>query len=288
MPEKNQTEGEFFAVVAKGRAGVESMLEKMGDEIRSIAAPNVGGNFDTWKARAIVDISNRDELKGVLQTREGIFSVYKSLSKAATMGLQIGGQFPHAYLVPMGGKAQLVPTAEGFAFAATHGPGAVLAHIPKLVRVHERDTLRIDESAGEVKHEYEAFGDRGKIVGYYMRLEYRDGHVEIVHISQPDVEAIAKSYSQQNGPAWSKSKQAMHDKIAAKQLLKKPTREAEGLAMLMSLDEYEDAAPQPVPRDIGERMARRLDDAQASFTVEDAEPETEEPEAEVCEPGAVF
>ncbi len=283
MAEKNQTEGEYFAIVGKGRAGVESMLEKMGSEIQKIAAPNVGGNFDTWKARALVEISNRDELKTVLQSKEGLFSVYKALSKAATMGLQIGGQFPHAYMVPMGGKAQLVPTAEGYAFAATHGPGAVLANIPKLVRVHEKDTLRIDETAGTVRHEYEAFKDRGKLAGYYMRLEYRDGHNEVAHITQSEVDRIATAYSQKNGPAWSKSGPAMFDKIAAKQLLKKPTKEAEGLAMLMSLDDYEQPEYSPPPRDVGERMSRRLDDAVSRIVPAEAEAE---PEAESVEPEA--
>jgi recombinational DNA repair protein RecT len=289
LADKNQTDGEFFAVVGKGRQGVESMLEKMGGEIQKIAAPNVGGNFETWKTRALVEISNRDELKTVLQSREGIFSVYKALSKAATMGLQIGGQFPHAYLVPMGGKAQLVVTAEGYAFASAHGPGAVLANVPKLVRVHEKDTLRIDETAGTVRHEFDAFGDRGKLVGYYMRLEYRDGHTEVSNITRAEVEGVAKAYSQKNGPAWSKSPEAMNDKIAAKQLLKKPVREAEGLAMLMSLDEYEAPEYSPPPRDIAERMADRLDDSMRTVEPEPVSEEAEpEPEHDPDEPKPIF
>lgn len=295
MAEKNQTEGEFFALVGTGRKGVESMLETMGPEIAKIAAPNVGGNFDTWKARALVDVSNRDELREVLQTKPGIFSVYKALSKCATMGLQIGGQFPHAYLVPKEGKATLVVTAEGYAFAAVHGPGSVLRIVPALGKVYEKDTFRIDASAGTFEHQFEAFGDRGKIVGYYMRLEYNDGHVEIPIATRAEVVGISNAYSTKvfpsgkKAPAWSKSEEEMYDKIAAKRLLKKPAREAEGLAMLLSLDEYEEPEPrQAPPRDVTERLGGRLDDAAASFEVQDSEPEEEAEPAETGDGKEIF
>jgi len=263
----NQSEGEFFALVATGRKGVEDMLAKMGDEISKVAAPNVGGSFDVWKTRALVEIANRDELATVLSTRSGIFSVYKALTKAATMGLQIGGQFPHAYFVPMEGKAQLVTTADGYAFASVHGPGAVLASVPKLERVHANDKCHIDAAAGTVKHDFEPFGERGKVAGYYMRLEYRDGHVEIPHITRADVEKIANDYSKKEfssgkkSPAWAKSAEAMFDKIASKQLLKKPVKEAEGLSMMLAAEEYEAPEYTPPPRDISDRMSERLDGA---------------------------
>lgn len=277
----NQSEGEFFAMVGTGRKGVETMLATMGPEIAKVSAPNVGGNFDTWSTRALVEIANRDELRPVLQSREGIFSVYKALTKAATMGLQIGGQFPHAYLVPMGGKATLVTTAEGFAFAAVHGPGAVLKSIPQLGRVYDHDKLRVDAAAGIVEHEYSPFVERGKLVGYYMVLEYRNGKREAVTITQAEVEAIEKAYSQKNGPAWSKSAQAMHDKTAAKQLLKKPVKESEGLAMLLALDDYEAPEYAPPPRDMGDRLDARLDGAMRTVEPEpepEPTPETEQPD----------
>jgi recombinational DNA repair protein RecT len=256
------------------------MLDKMGTEIATIAAPNVQGSFDVWKARALVEIANRDELKSVINSREGVFSVYKALTKAATMGLQIGGQFPHAYFVPMGGKAQLVTTAEGYAFAAVHGPGAVLANVPKLERVHENDKLRIDAAAGTVKHDYEPFGERGKLVGYYMVLEYRDGHREVATITQADVEGIEKAYGNKNSPAYSKSPQAMHDKTAAKQLLKKPVKESEGLAMLLGLEDYEAPEYTPPPRDVGDRVGARMDAAMRTVDPEPPYEATPEPAGE--------
>lgn len=294
MAEKkqNQTEGEFFALVATGRKGVEDMLAKMGGEIHSIAAKNVQQSFDTWTQRALVEISNRDELRPVLQSREGIFSVYKALAKASQIGIQIGGQFPQAYLVPYQGRASLIVTAEGYAFAAVHGPGAVLCSVPELVEVYDKDSVLIDKAAGTIRHTFDAFKDRGKLVGYYMRLEYRDGHVEAATITREEVEKIEAAYSSKNSPAFSKSAEAMHRKTAAKQLLKKPVREAEGLAMLLATDEEPvDEAPVPPPRDVGERMTRRLDDAAARIVPsEEPEPvnEAPAPAAEPADEKALF
>lgn len=291
----NQSEGEFFAVVGTGRAGVSDMLEKMGGEIQAISAPNVGKSFDVWKARALIEIANRDELKDVLQTRPGIFSVYKALTKCATLGLQIGGQFPHAYFVPKEGKAMLVVTAEGYAFAAVHGPGAVLAAVPKLEHVYDKDKLIVNGAEGTVKHDFAPFGDRGKLVGYYMILEYKDEHREVATITRAEVEKVSEGYSTKTfssgkeAPAWKKSAEAMYDKIASKQLLKKPTKEAEGLAMLLGLDEYDTPEYTPPPRDIEDRMGSRLDEAARDVTgsaEESEEPEGEpEPEGEKPEKG---
>jgi len=267
----NQTESEALALWGTGRKGVEDMLAKMGGEIATIAAKNVQEAFDVWKMRALVEVSTRDELKNVIATRDGVFSIYKCLTKAATMGLQIGATFPHAYFVPYSGKAQLIITAEGYAFACVHGPGAVLAAVPEIVEVFEKDKLSIDQKAGTVNHVYEPFGDRGKLAGFYMRLEYRDGHIEVPTILIGEVESIAKAYSSTTSPAFTKSKPAMYRKIAAKQLLKKPVKEAEGLAMLLSLDDYEAPEYTPPPRDIGDRMADRLD-----ASMRTVEPEADE------------
>src|SRR4030042_1373166 len=151
----NQTETEFFAVVGTGRKGVEHMLATMGEEIKAIAAPNVNGGWETWSKRALVEIANREELAPILASRAGIFSIYKCLAKAATMGLQIGGVFPQAYFMPAKDKAELVVTAEGYSFSAAHGPGAVLRSTPELMRVYANDKFLIDQKARQVEHAYD-------------------------------------------------------------------------------------------------------------------------------------
>lgn len=267
--EPNQTEKEFFNIVGTGRRGIEDMVVKFGDEIRIIAAPNVKDGWLTWSKRAIVEIANRDELAPVLATKMGMFSIYKCLAKAATMGLQIGGVFPQAYFMPKEGKAELVVTAEGYAFSAAHGPGAVLKSTPELVRVYEKDEFGVDTAKGAVHHGFDPRKDRGKHTGWYMRLEYTDGHMEIAYVTAEKIEQIVQNYSRQKTnantlmPAFAKSPEEMRDKTAAKRLLRKPAREAEGLAMLLSLEgeAAEEPEAQAAQTIIIDRVGDRLDHA---------------------------
>lgn len=280
----NQTEGEFFAIVGTGRKGAEDMLEKMAPEIKTIAAPNVAKNLDTWTKRALVMLtSNQDIVEKCLNSRAGLLSVYQGLAKAATMGMQAGGNFPHFYLVPKEGKAVFVPTATGLSFAAAHGPGAVLVGVPQLVRVYENDGLTIDQAAGTYEHKFDPRKERGKLSLYLMRLVFRDGHCEIPYISAEKVMKISNAYSTKEfstgkkAPSWVKSEDEMLDKIAAKQLLKKAAAEAEGLAMLMTAEDYAlgvDDMPEPEIRDVSERVASRVD-AIIEGQAEQVEPESE-------------
>ena len=279
MAEKNQSDGEFFAVATTGRKGAEEMLAKLGPELSIIAAPTVRKDFDTWTKRALVELSSRTELSEVLATRKGLFSVYRGLVKFATMGLQIGGTFPHAYFMPKQGEAVPVITAEGLSFTAAHGPGAVLKYPPELIRVYDQDKLAIDQAHGVVKmHDVNPFGQRGKLLGWYMRLEYIDGHTEIPFITAEKVDAINGAYSTKETskgykmPAWAKSPEEMRDKTAAKQLLKKPAKEAEGLAMALTADDAEEV-PEPQSRDVAERVGSRMGKViDAEFTAEDPSP----------------
>lgn len=271
----NQNEKEFFALVATGRKGVEDMLSTMGGEMRQIAAPNVASEFDTWTKRALVDITTNENLRPVIQTREGVHSIYSALSKAATMGLQVGGQFPQAYLVPKSGKAVLMPSADGYIFMTTYGPGAIFSVEPQLHEVYDQDKLAIREAEGKWIHEYpndNPLGERGKLIGYFTVLEFKDGRRAIPYVRIAEIEAIEKGYGNTGSTMYQKSLVDAHRKTAMKKMLKPYAKLCEGLAMLMSLDEYEPPAAQAeaAPRNVTERMSERLDAAAGGF---DPEPE---------------
>jgi len=260
MATSNQSEKEFFALVTTGRQGVESMLDTMGRELCKIAAPNVQASFDTWTQRALVEISTNENLREVISTKTGIHSIYTALGKAATMGLQIGGSFPHAYLTPKNGKAVLMPTQDGFIFATTFGPGAILETAPTLNEVYEKDTFSVDAAAGVFKHDFEPFGDRGKLVGFFTVLEFKDGRRMVPHITLSEVQGIEKGYGQINSPAYAKSLIDMHRKTAMKKMLKPIVKICEGLAMLIALDEEMPVSdPDVQMRDVSERTSARMD-----------------------------
>jgi recombinational DNA repair protein RecT len=285
----NQTEGEYFAVVETGRRGVENMMEKMTDELKTIAAPTVADNLSVWQKRAVVWITGqKDLMERVCNSRAGLLSVYQGLARAATMGMQAGGNYPHFYLVPRDGKAVFVPTADGIGFAATYGPGGVLAHVPKLVKVYENDTLRISDADGDYTHTYDPRGDRGKLALYLMQLEYKDGRKVIEYVTARKVFEITEAYSTKTypggkqAPAWAKSAEEMLDKTAAKRLLKKAAAESEGLSMLLSSEEeFSELAPESP--DVAERMSGRLDRMMDSAG---PVPERPEPEPVDVSPGS--
>ncbi|HET6499089.1 MAG TPA: recombinase RecT [Coriobacteriia bacterium] len=263
---QNQTGQELALQWGRGRQGVEKMLTAMADELRTIAAPNVAGDFDVWKMRAFVEITTSDALKPIIAEPHGMLSIYQGLSKAAVMGLQIGGQFPHAYFVPKSGRAVMMPTKDGYLFTSTYGPGALLAKWPELQKVYDKDEFRLDDAARTYEHKYQPFADRGKLVGYFMVLEYKDGRKIVRHILQSKVKAIEGAYGL-DSPAYKKSPDEMDEKTAIKWMLRDVVRESEGLAMLDSLDS--DGAPDREPalpmRDVTERSVDRL--ARAAETV---------------------
>jgi recombinational DNA repair protein RecT len=270
--QKNQTADEFFAVVTTGRKGVEDMLAKMGGEIQAVGADNLKESkaFETWKIRALVEVSTNEALQkyNVLGSRPGLFSVYQALAKSANMGLQFGGHFPQAYLVPKEGKAVLIVSEEGLAFIATYGPGAVLQVKPELHEVFEKDRFSIDDAAHTYQHEFAPFAERGKLVGYFTVLEYKDGRKQIPYILQSKVRQIEAAYGGEKNQAYDKAPEQMDRKTAMKAMLRPVAKEAEGLAMAYSLEED----PEPEMRDVTERTGERLQKATEALGPEHAAP----------------
>lgn len=284
----NQSEEEFFAIATTGQKGIVEMFGKKGAALHKIAAANVKGDFDVWKTRAMVEIANNSDLSAVINTKAGLLSIYHGLYQAATAGLQIGGHVPQVYFVPKAGKAVMIPTKEGYAQVCTYGPGAPLREYPELHRVHEKDGFRIDDAARTYDHQYEPFEDRGKVVGYFIVLEYKDGRRIIPHILQSKVRQIQSDYKMSAGPAWTKSPDEMDEKTAMKWLLRYPFRESEGRAMIESLDVDYDIPEEPAPdmRDVTERVVDRV--SKAADAMEPTEPEPKsatDPEPEAGESG---
>jgi phage RecT family recombinase len=260
MATNNQNEKEFFAVAATGRKGLEEMAGKMQGELMQIAAESVRKAGSTWMQRAVVSIANNDNLREVLQSKQGLFSVYKSLAKAATMGLQIGGQFPQAHLTPFQGKVELIVSAEGYKHAAVHGPGAVLSSVD-VRRVYDGEQVHIDVGGGKVDHVIDVTKDRGKLIGVYGIMVTADGRRIVEYMTRDEALSIrdrhSVAYRSGKGP-WKTDEDAMIEKTAAKKFLRRFAAEAEGLALLFGGDD-QDEDYTPPPRDVSERMAGHLE-----------------------------
>lgn len=263
---------------------IESMVLEKSDKIKEVAVESVRQNFDQWTKRAIIEVSQNKELREFIQSNQDTKNqFFVKLAKAAQIGLQIGGTRPHVYFINMNGSLRMDITKDGYAHSCVHGPHGVLSHVPELYRVHENDVFSINQAEGSYKHEYTPFSYRGKLLGYFMKLQYRDGHIEIPHIGIDKILKIKNNYSNLNSPSWKKSEDDMLEKIAVKQLLKKPFAESEGLAMLMtSEDEIHEEQKQEtrIEKTISERAVSRLENASKSMPPIEIQGEIQEPKEE--------
>jgi recombinational DNA repair protein RecT len=268
--QQNQTDGEYFAVVETGRRGMEQALDAMHDELMAVAAAPVQQQGDTWKQRALAYVTGNESLRDVLGHKRGIWSVYQSLAQMAQLGLQPGGHFPHAYLVPFapqkGAKklAQPIITAEGYLFAAKHGPQAVIDDAT-YAAVREGDSIGIDQAKGEVSHQIDPLSERGKVLGVWVRIMPLKGSPQVKWYSRDDLIAVRDKrslswrFDQKNSP-WATDEEAMMVKTAVKRALKPWAAEAEGLAMLYSDDEEPmPPAQERAERDVTDRAGHAVD-----------------------------
>lgn len=283
------TEQEFFAVAVTGRKGLDTMAEKMGSEIMAVAAKPIREMGQTWIKRAIVSIANNDKLADVIKSREGLFSVYKALGRAATMGLQIGGQFPHAHFTPFKDKVELIVSVEGFRHAATSGPGAVLLDFD-VRRVYDGEQVKIDVGAAKVDHVIDVTKDRGKLIGVYGILTLLDGSKAVDYMTAAEALKIRDnhSFAYQKGYStpWKTDEEAMIEKTAAKKFLRKYAAQAEGLAMLYGNEEEAPTSPDVSDRMTG-HLEKKIKQAEA-VTVTTQEPEAETTETATEEEEDIF
>ncbi len=280
-PEKN------FAAMVQYKAG----------EIMAVAAANV--RLDpNWLARAQMELFAKPETAIVMLKAQGVESVLKALKKAATAGISFGGIRPQAYFTPSDGNStvRLDVSQFGYAHAAVYGPGGVLSQVPELITVHQNDGTRMDQSTGEIifpKGGIDPFKDRGKLVGWMMRLVYKDARQpEVKYITIEAVHKIQEGHSTMGSPAMKKDREQMDEKTAVKQMLKWAFGESEGRAQnvldaLDAEDRYDE--PPVVVRDQGDRLSQSM--AKATEGMKSAEPvqtieDASEPEVEDEEPPA--
>jgi recombinational DNA repair protein RecT len=267
---KNQTPTEENAVVATGRKGLEKAVAAMQSDIMAVAAPSVRSAGDTWLQRAIISVVNDDnpKVRECLQSKTGQLSIIKCFEQAATMGLQLGGQFKHGHLTAFEGKAELIVDQNGYKFMTCHGHGAVLKDIA-IRRVYEGEQFKIDFSANTVEHSYDGKAERGKLVGVYGILTKLDGDQVVEYMTRAEALRIRDAHSRgwqafkagrTKDNFWNTDEDAAIEKTAAKKFLRPFAAKSEGLAMLYSSeDDIEPADYQPPPRDVSDRMAAHLE-----------------------------
>lgn len=202
--------------------------------------------------------------------------VYREVSKVAALGLLLDPQLGEAYIVGTWNakknreEPQLRVGYRGLIkLARQSGEVAnVYAH-----EVYERDFIECELGAEKrLVHKPNLFSDRGKVVGYYAVVKFKDGETDFEPMTVDQVHAIrdksdawrAFKAGKIKSTPWSTDEGEMSKKTAIKRLLKRVPQSPE-LATAISYDNERDIgaaiempqpmvqAPQP-PRSIASRL----------------------------------
>lgn len=142
-------------------------------------------------------------------------SIVLSVANAVELGLDLSVTAGQAYLVPFGGKAQLIVGYRGWKKLVLES-GLIAGLDAQCVYEGEEFAAVLGDSPS-VRHVPNFKG--GKIVGGYAIAVFKDGHRQVYILRQPDI-ARARSMSRgQNGP-WKTDEGAMTAKTAVRRICK--------------------------------------------------------------------
>lgn len=264
-------------ITTKPEANLTAVIGAKYDLIMAAAAPNVKADGN-WITRAKLELLAKPDTANLMTTKKGIETALVAIIRAATVGINFGGTKPQAYFVPSDGGIRLDVSQHGYCAAAVYGPGAVLSQIPELIVVHQNDGIKIDQGSGEVifpQGGIDPFKDRGPLVGWVMRLEFKDQRQpEVRYITFEKVRQIQEAHGNLNSPAYKKDRDQQDEKTAVKQMLKRAFAEAEGRSQMVMEALMEEPDP-VVIKDQSDRMAARINRATEGMKAADpvVEPE---------------
>lgn len=255
----SDTQPQVLQLTTKSKVNLERALDARKADIFAVAASNIRAMGETFFTSAMLTILSNPDTEKLLTTTKGLTTAIKAITDAGQVGISFGGPAPLAYFVPKDGGIIMVPHAAGVRHAACYGPGAVLRTVPELLTIRENDGFKIDPAAGTYSFKeggYNPFDKgRGQIVGYFMRLQFKDGRPDVLrHVTLEKVQQIEAHYSMTGGPAFKKSPEEMHEGKATKYLLRDVFKESAGLAKMILDDDMDELPPMaPPPRDVSQR-----------------------------------
>jgi recombination protein RecT len=130
-------------------------------------------------------------------------SLIAAIGICAELGLEPGGPLGHAYLVPYGGKCELIIGYRGY-LHLMYRNGSLKdaeAHIVFEKEVKRGDFVGVRGMATDVKHKITFGEEKGKPVGVYCILRFANGGVHVETMEWEEVMRIkARSRAREDGP----------------------------------------------------------------------------------------
>ena len=201
--------------------------------------------FDQEQSFAIQQLTANEFLEKT--ARANPVSLLSAMSNVASIGLSLNPAKKQAYLVPRKGVVCLDPSYMGLCDLATQS-GSISFVQAKTVR--EKDTYVNNGIDEKPTHIYQAFGDRGGIVGVYCVAKTHDGNYLTSELEKPKIDAIMgrSEAAKKGGGPWITDYEEMAKKSVVRQAFKlwPKTETMERLALAVDLsNQNEDFEPLP-------------------------------------------
>ena len=215
-------------------------------------------NVDAYFQRALMSVMSSTRMIEIANNPVGAKSIFDKISLALQMGLQIGGQFPQATLMPTWNTehkcfvVSLVISAVGYKYLATSDPAVVrdVEHFP--IYEKEIESFRGDEFTGNMTIERIFSGDPGKIVGVWFVITKIDGTVRGKFVrenqiikrmeSSPSVKAVREKKIPENASPWITWYEEMFIQAAYKIVLSEYAKQKEGACLRLAVENDEEEA----------------------------------------------
>jgi len=200
---------------------VKSMLEKHKSAITD-SLPRGFDNPNRMIRAAVNAISTTPTLAQC--TPESLFT---SIVKGFSLGLEPNGVLAHGYLVPFKDKgvmkAQFMPGYRGLIELARRSGKIKEIYATE---VHENDLFEVSMGTGkELIHKPNMFSDRGSILGYYSVFKLDDGAVDFEIMNLDEIDKIKKT-SKAGNSNYSPWNSGHYNEMARKTVIKKLLKRA--------------------------------------------------------------
>jgi phage RecT family recombinase len=145
----------------------------------------LGMLFEQEKSYAVQLFAANDYLEKV--ARQSPISLLSAMANVASIGLSLNPAKKQAYLVPRGGKICLDPSYMGMCDLAIQS--GTLEFV-QAKAVYKNDTYINNGVDDKPSHSFDAFGDRGEVVGFYCVAKTVLGAYLTTEMSKADTDGI--------------------------------------------------------------------------------------------------
>jgi len=222
----------------------------------------VGMLFEQEKSYAVQLFAANDYLEKV--ARQSPISLLSAMANVASIGLSLNPAKKQAYLVPRGGKICLDPSYMGMCDLAIQS--GTLEFV-QAKTVYANDHYINNGVDDKPSHSFDAFGDRGEVVGFYCVAKTVVGAYLTTEMRKSETDEIMKrseSGKKQKGP-WMTDYNEMAKKTVIRQAFKlwpkteKLDRMAQAVELSNQNEEFEPLVTSPDLQQYSEEQKKYFD-----------------------------